>query len=484
MSDQRADEPLGADKPSPPLRVAQGVPALPAGATINYNDCHIGDNHHHHYHASSGPVAVAAASSARSGPPPSTTASSRVADRRSRKKVRTVELDIMPIDAGKRNFKLNKVVVSPKAAKEYRSLSTKAARDVFMREHAGEDACELAQLIAETILFVPKGSEALSCINRAISRSQSVIESIGCSRETWASTWLPTSLLIDVAMTRDWLDQLLLDMTGCFSELTRGDPTAEERVQLLGKLKSVCSRVGTSLSRAAVEVVLVADAMSSDLKLHIARSRQASARAHMEVRAQHAVTSPRVLDHARALCRSLSADAMSVRRARRRIAARWRASAALPSHVSVLLDATTKSPLRHSPGRRMPCAVRVTPGRRQLTASLVPSARRTRRPRRRACAHARLRSAPTRPMRPSVRRSASASSPSATRSLRGAHDRNHTHTHTHTQSHPGAGDVVAERRCARGVALAERSGLVERVSRNLVDSNRGSGDTGCTADWL
>ena len=479
MSDQRADEPLGADKPSPPLRVAQGVPALPAGATINYNDCHIGDNHHHHYHASSGPVAVAAASSARSGPPPSPSASSRVADRRSRKKVRTVELDIMPIDAGKRNFKLNKVVVSPKAAKEYRSLSTKAARDVFMREHAGEDACELAQRVAETILFVPKGSEALSRVSRAVRRAR-VIESmqeIGFSRETM-------DFLTAMVGYREWLDQLLLDMTGCFSELTRGDPTAEERVQLLGKLKSVCSRVGTSLSRAAVEVVLVADAMSSDLKLHIARSRQAAARAHMEVRAQHAVTSPRVLDHTRALCRSLSADAMSVRRARRRIAARWRASAALPSHVSVLLDATTKSPLRHSPGRRMPCAVRVTPGRRQLTASLVPSARRTRRPRRRACAHARLRSAPTRPMRPSVRRSASASSPSATRSLRGAHDRNHTHTHTHTQSHPGAGDVVAERRCARGVALAERSGLVERVSRNLVDSNRGSGDTGCSANSM
>ena len=435
MGDQRADDPLGADKPPSP-RVARGVPVPAAGVPHGAAEC-LSTGFAAGFAAGADDVTVTCTrdgtvtAHAKRTPPHSpaqqqASATARAAGtvrpaaaRRSRTKVRTVELDIVPIDAGKRNFKLNKVVVSPKAANEYRSLSTKAERDVFMREHAGEDACELAHLVAETILFVPKGSEALSCINRAISRSQSVIESIGCSRETWASTWLPTSLLIDVAMTRDWLDQLLLDMTGCFSELTRGDPTAEERVQLLGKLKSVCSRVGTSLSRAAVEVVLVADAMSSDLKLHIARSRQAAARAHMEVRAQHAVTSPRVLDHARALCRSLSADAMSVRRARRRIAARWRASAALPSHVSVLLDATTKSPLRRSPGRRMPCAVRVTPGRRQLTASLVPSARRTRRPRRRACAHARLRSAPTRPMRPSVRRSASASSPSATRSLRG-----------------------------------------------------------------
>ena len=219
-----------------------------------------------------------------------------MADRRSRKKVRTVELDIMPIDAGKRNFKLNKVVVSPKAANEYRSLSTKAERDVFMREHAGEDACELAQRVAETILFLPEGQKALSRVNRAMIRSQSFIESmqeVDFSRETM-------DFLIDVAMYRKWLDQLLLDMAGCFSELTRGDPTAEERVQLLGKLKSVCSRAGTSLSRAAVELVLIADAMSSDLESYLACSRQASARAHMEVRAHHAVTSPRVLDHARA----------------------------------------------------------------------------------------------------------------------------------------------------------------------------------------
>ena len=62
MSDQRADEPLGADK-QPLPRVAPGVPVLPAGATLNYNDCHIGHigDNHHHYHASSGPAAVAAA---------------------------------------------------------------------------------------------------------------------------------------------------------------------------------------------------------------------------------------------------------------------------------------------------------------------------------------------------------------------------------------------------------------------------------------
>ena len=75
----RADELLGADKPPPP-RVAPGVPVLSAGATINSNECHIGDhlgdNHPHHYHASGGPAAVAAtatgsaagASPARSGP--------------------------------------------------------------------------------------------------------------------------------------------------------------------------------------------------------------------------------------------------------------------------------------------------------------------------------------------------------------------------------------------------------------------------------
>ena len=45
---------MSADKPSSP-RVAQGKPVLSAGATINYNECHIGhigDNLHHHYHAS------------------------------------------------------------------------------------------------------------------------------------------------------------------------------------------------------------------------------------------------------------------------------------------------------------------------------------------------------------------------------------------------------------------------------------------------
>ena len=38
MGDQRADEPLGADKPSPP-RVAQGVPALPAGVPHGAAEC-------------------------------------------------------------------------------------------------------------------------------------------------------------------------------------------------------------------------------------------------------------------------------------------------------------------------------------------------------------------------------------------------------------------------------------------------------------
>ena len=94
MSDQRADEPLGADKQPSPPRVAQGEPVPAAGVTNYYSDCHIGHigDNHHHYHASSGPAAVVAtaagsaagASPARSGPSSRETAAWGVQARPSR----------------------------------------------------------------------------------------------------------------------------------------------------------------------------------------------------------------------------------------------------------------------------------------------------------------------------------------------------------------------------------------------------------------